>query len=188
MARRGRTSGNLTTVIEREGTLYVARCLEFDVASQGVSVREAKLQPPPADLVFELGAMIATHRWCALSNALEIAGWIFQNGSGEHRDLLRSPCLQGLAFLRQVLAFQEDPNPRPFTELPEVVSEDDVDLPWLRWRCVGLAAAMDLAGLGEESAVAGWLKDAENDPLPELRFAAEEWRSRRTTEGESGHE
>lgn len=34
--------GNLTTVIEREGGLYVARCLEFDVASQGVSVREAK--------------------------------------------------------------------------------------------------------------------------------------------------
>ena len=83
--------------------------------------------------------------------------------------MLRSPCLQGLAFLRQVLAFQEDPNPRPFIELPEVVSEDDVDVPWLRWRCVGLAAAMDLAGLGEESAVAGWLKDAENDPLPELR-------------------
>ena len=42
MARRGRTNGKLTTVIEREGTLYVARCLEFDVASQGVSVEEAK--------------------------------------------------------------------------------------------------------------------------------------------------
>lgn len=32
----------LTAVIEREGDLYVALCPEFDVVSQGATVREAR--------------------------------------------------------------------------------------------------------------------------------------------------
>ena len=55
-------------------------------------------------------------------------------------------------------------------------------MPWLRWRCVQLAKAMDTAGFGDEAAVKGWLKDAEDDPLPELRFAVEDWRDRRVSE------
>jgi len=31
----------LTTIVEREGDLFVALCPEFDVASQGVTVEEA---------------------------------------------------------------------------------------------------------------------------------------------------
>ena len=32
----------LTAIIEREGDLYVALCPEFDIASQGVTVEEAR--------------------------------------------------------------------------------------------------------------------------------------------------
>ena len=130
----------------------------------------SEVPPPPAHLIFELGVIIASHRWLALSNALEVAAWVFENGTDEHRELLRLPCLKGLAFLRTALAFREDPNPHPFIEQHQVVSEDEVDVPWLRLHCLGLAAAMDRAGLSEETTVAEWLADAESDPLPELRY------------------
>ena len=129
----------------------------------------SEMQLPPASLIFELGVIIAAHRWLALSNAMEVAAWVFETGTEEHQELLRSPCLQGLGFLRTALAFREEPVPSPLIEPPEVVSEDEVDVPWLRWRCLGLAEAMAGAGLAGETAVAGWLADAEKDPLPELR-------------------
>ena len=141
------------------------------------STRASGLPAPPAGLVFELGVIISAHRWCALSNALDVAGWVFESGTDEHRELLLGSCLAGLASLRRVLVFDENLDPSPYVERPDLVSEDEVDVPWLRWRCVGLAAAMNRAGLGSETAVAGWLKDAEGDPLPELRFAAEDLRS-----------
>ena len=145
------------------------------------SVRESSIPAPPADLVFELGVIISARRWPSLPNALEVAGWVFDDGADEDRLQLTSPCLQGLAFLRQALAFrEEEPNSHPFIDRVDVVSEDEVDMPWLRHRCFGLAAAMGRAGFGREAAVAGWLKDAESDPLPELRFAAAELRSCRT--------
>ena len=142
-------------------------------AAEGESVVPA----PPADLVFELGVIISAHRWCALSNAMDVATWIFENGTDEHRELLAAPCLQGLASLRKALAFREEPDSHPFIDRSEVVPEDETDVPWFRYWCFRLAAAMDRAGLGQEAVVAGWLKDAEGDPLPELRFAAEDLRS-----------
>ena len=141
------------------------------------SSRASGLPAPPAGLVFELGVIISAHRWCALSNALDVTGWIFESGTDEHCELLLGSCLAGLESLRRVLVFDENLDPSPYVERPDLVSEDEVDVPWLRWRCVGLAAAMNRAGLGSETAVAGWLKDAEGDPLPELRFAAEDLRS-----------
>lgn len=142
------------------------------------SVRSSSIPAPPADLVFELGVIISAHRLPSLPDALEVAEWVFDDGADEHRSQLASPCLQGLAFLRQALAFrEEEPNSHPFIDRADVVSEDEVDVPWLRHRCFGLAAAMNRAGFGEEAAVAGWLKDAESDPLPELRLAAEELQS-----------
>ncbi|MCY3591740.1 MAG: SIR2 family protein [Acidobacteria bacterium] len=133
---------------------------------------------PPTDLVFELGVIISAHRWCALPNTLAVAAWIFKNGTAEHRELLASPCLQGLASLRKVLAFREEPDSHGFGDGADVVSEDEADVPWLRYCCFKLAIAMDLAGFGKETAVAGWLGDAESDPLPEIRFAMEELRAR----------
>ena len=137
------------------------------------AVEDSCLPRPPDHLVLEIGVIIAAPRWTVLSQALEIAAWIFEEGSTEHRDLLRPPVLSGLEFLRRGLVFREISS-HPFVEQPQV-SEDDVDVPWLRWRCIQLAKAMDSAGFGDEAAVTGWLEDAGNDPLPELRFAVEDW-------------
>ncbi len=140
---------------------------------------DSRLPRPPDHLVFEMGEIIAAPRWLVLSQALEIAAWVFEEGSTEHRELLRPSVLSGLESLRRALVFREISS-HPFVEQPQV-SEDDVDVPWLRWRCVQLAKAMDTAGFGDEAAVTGWLKDAETDPLPELRFAVEDWHDRRVS-------
>ncbi len=145
------------------------------------ALEDCGLPGPPAALVFEVGAIIAAHRWLLLSPALEIAAWVFEEGTVEHRRLLQSPVLSGLEFLRRALVFREV-SPHPYVVEQPQVSEDEVDVPWLRWRCVQLAKAMDSAGFGEEAAVTGWLEDAENDPLPELRFAVEDWHDRRVSE------
>ena len=143
------------------------------------TLEDSCLPQPPDHLVLEMGIIIAAHRWFVLSQALEIAAWVFKRGTAEHRQLLRSPVLTGLEFLRGALVFREI-SPHPHVEQPQV-SEDDVDVPWLRWRCVQLAKAMHSAGLGDEAAVTGWLKDAEKDPLPELRFAVEDWQDGRVS-------
>ena len=134
---------------------------------------DSGLPRPPDHLVFEIGVIISAPRWSVLSQALEIAAWIYEEGMEEHRELLGPPALSGLGFLRRALVFREI-SPNPVVEQPQV-SEDDVDVPLLRWRCVRLSKAMDSAGFGGETAVAGWLEDAETDPLPEVRFAVEEW-------------
>ena len=134
---------------------------------------DSGLPRPPDHLVFEIGVIISAPRWSVLSQALEIAAWVYEEGMEEHRELLGPPALSGLGFLRRALVFREI-SPNPVVEQPQV-SEDDVDVPLLRWRCVRLSKAMDSAGFGGETAVAGWLEDAETDPLPEVRFAVEEW-------------
>ena len=96
-----------------------------------------------------MGTVIGAHRWYLLSQALGIAAWVFEGGTEEHQELLRSSALAGLGFLRRALVFQEI-SPHPFVEQPQV-SEDEVDVPLLRWRCVQLAKAMHSAGLRDEA-------------------------------------
>ena len=139
---------------------------------------DSSLPRPSADLVFEIGVIIAAHRWPVLPHALRIAAWVFEDGTVEYRQLLLSPVLQGLDDLRRALVFRKVTSPHPFIEQFEV-NEDDVDVPWLRWLCVRLAVAMDSAGYGNETAVAGWLEDAKTDPLPELRLTVDLWRDSR---------
>ena len=91
------------------------------------SVEDSRLPRPPADLVFEIGVIISAPRWSVLSHALEIAAWVFEEGSAEHRDLLRPPVLSGFEFLRRALVFRGI-SPHPFVEQPQV-SEDEVDVP-----------------------------------------------------------
>ena len=140
---------------------------------RATSVEDSGLPQPPADLVFEIGVIISAPRWSVLPPALEVAAWVFEEGTAEHRELLRPPVLSGLEFLRRALVFREI-STHPFVKQPQV-NEDDVDVPWLRWHCVRLATAMDSAGFGDEAVVIGWLKDAETDPLPEVRFAVADW-------------
>ena len=144
------------------------------------ALEDSGIPHPPDHLVLEIGLIIAAHRWFVLSQALEIAAWLFEEGTAEHRELLQSPVLSGLDFLRRALVFREI-SPHPFVEQPQV-NEDDVDVPWLRWLCVRLAKAMDSAGSGDEGAVIGWLKNPEMDPLPEVRFTVEDWGDGRISE------
>ena len=137
------------------------------------ALEDSGLPRAPDHLVFEMGEIIAAPRWFVLSQAPEIAAWVFEEGIEEHRELLRPPVLSGLDFLRRALVFREI-SPNPLVEQPQV-NEDDVDVPLLRWRCVRLAKAMDSAGFGGETAVAGWLKNAEMDPLPEVRLTVADW-------------
>ena len=135
---------------------------------------------PPVELVFEIGVIIAAHRWFVLSHALKIAAWVFEAGTEEHRELLRPPVLSGLEYLQRALVFRRVTNSHPFVTRPEV-NEDDVDVPWLRLLCVRLAVAMDSAGLGNDATVVRWLEAAGKDPLPELRFTVDDWQSRRVS-------
>ena len=167
-----------STPEQREQAL--SACVGLFLWLRASAIGDSGLPRPPDHLVFEIGVVISVPRWAVLSQALEIAAWVFEEGTGGYREQLRSHVLSGLDLLRRALVFQEI-SPDSLVEQPQV-SEDEVDVPWLRWRCVQLAMAMDTAGFGDESAVKGWLKDAEDDPLPELRFAVEDWRDRRVSE------
>ncbi len=109
---------------------------------------------PPLDLTREIGVIIATRRVDALSDALWVAEWVFSDGQEGDRDELRQLALEGLGSLVDELAYGR--------EYPQ-----DVDVPLLRWRCVGLARAMRERGCHEKAAT-DWLAAAQDDPLPEV--------------------
>lgn len=146
---------------------------------------EPALPPVPAALLQEIGVIIVNRRWEALARALEVAGWVFREGTSDQQDLLRASVLEGLGRLRQELVYEEDVDPHPFIKRPWV-DHEEVDVPLLRWRCAQTAHAMNAAGLGDESAVETWLKVAEEDPLPEVRFVSELWEVQGS--GENGEE
>ena len=116
------------------------------------------IQPPPNDLVREIGIMIATRRKKALGQALEIAKWVFDEGKDEQRETIRDLALQGLGYLVEELRYDRE-------------HDQDDDVPFLRWACAHLALAMAECGLGDDPAVTRWLETAKEDPLPEVRYA-----------------
>jgi len=132
------------------------------------------LPPPPSELVREVGVVVATRRWVALANFLEIVVRIFKKGAEEHREELRELVLHGLTYLRQELRFGSSEHV-PRASSAGFADDDRVDVPLLRLRCVETAIALAGAGLADEPPVAGWLEEAEDDPLPEVRFAIEDW-------------
>ena len=120
----------------------------LDFAGRGMVCR------PPSDLTREIGVIIATRRVDALGAALWVAAWVFSDGEEGDRDELRQLVIEGLGSLVEELAYRH-----PFAE--------DVDVPLLRWRCIGLARAMHERGY-DEKAVMDWLAAAQDDPLPEV--------------------
>ena len=118
----------------------------------------SQIQPPPNDLVREIGIMIATRRKKALGQALEIAKWVFDEGNDAQKEAIRDLALQGLGYLVEELRYDRE-------------HDLDIDVPFLRWRCAHLALAMAECGLGDDPAVARWSENIENDPLPEVRYA-----------------
>ena len=117
-----------------------------------------ELRPPPTDLVREVGMIIATRRKAVLGQALQIAKWVFLDGSSEHRNAIGELASQGLGYLAQELRYDRSHDP-------------DFDVPLLRWGCTHLALAMAQNGFNADPAVAKWVESARNDPLPEVRHA-----------------
>ena len=120
----------------------------------------SQIQPPPNDLVCEIGIMIATRRKKALGQALEIAKWVFDEGNDAQKEAIRYQVLQGLGYLVEKLHYDREHD-----------QNDDFDVPLLRWRCTHLALAMAECGFGDDPAVTRWLERAKEDPLPEVRYA-----------------
>ena len=120
------------------------------------------IQPPPNDLVREIGIMIATRRKRALGQALEIAKWVFDEGNDSQKEAIRDLALQGLGYLVEELRYDREHY------------QDDV--PFLRWACAHLALAMAECGLGDDPAVSHWSENIKNDPLPEVRYASPAFR------------
>ena len=121
------------------------------------SASTAELRPPPTDLIREIGMVIAARRKTFLGRALQIAKWVFSDGEPEHRDAIGELASQGLGYLAQELRYDG--------------SHDPDDVPLLRWGCTHLALAMAQNGFNADPAVASWVESAENDPLPEVRYA-----------------
>ena len=118
---------------------------------------DSQIQPPPNDLVREIGIMTATRRKKALGQALETAKWIFDEGKDAQKEAIRDLALQGLGYLIEELRYDRE-------------HDQDDDIPFLRWACAHLALAMAECGLGDDPAVARWSENIENDPLPEVRY------------------
>ena len=125
-------------------------------ASTGSS---SQLQPPPDDLVREIGITIATRRKGMLDQALQIADLIFADGSPSQKETIQELAIQGLGYLMEELRYdrQGDRNIEEF------------DVPGLRWRCAQLAVTLSRTGL-EAPVVARWLEAIGDDPLPEVRY------------------
>lgn len=117
--------------------------------------RRSMAPRPPSDLIREIGVIIATRRIEALGDALWVAEWVFANGEDGDRQELRQLVVEGLRYLIDELDYAR--------EFPK-----EADVPLLRWRCVGLARAMQKGGC-DETAVMDWLAVAQEDPLPEIR-------------------
>ena len=120
----------------------------------------AQSQPPPDDLVREIGVMIATRRKACLEQALQIAKWVFDEGSDTQKEDIRHLTLQGLSYLVEELRYDREHD-----------RDEDIDVPLLRWRCAQLALSMATHESASDPTVFRWLEIVEEDPLPEVRYA-----------------
>ena len=146
----GLVSDNVDLAKDAAGGLYdwLAVSAEADL----------QIQPPPDDLIREIGVVIATRKKAVIAQALQIAKWVFDEGTATQKEVLGDLALQGLGYLVEELRYDRE-------------HDLDVDVPFLRWACAHLALAMAECGLGDDPAVACWSKNIANDPLPEVRYA-----------------
>ena len=118
-----------------------------------------ELMHPPTDLVREIGFVVATQRKAALIQALRIARWVFLRGNEEQQNAIRELVTEGLGYLAKELRY-------------DAIHNDEIDVPLLRWGCTHLSIAMARRGFNHEPAVARWIENANDDPLPEIRYAS----------------
>ena len=96
------------------------------------------LRPPPDDMLREVGFMIASRRSVSLAHALQLAKWVFSEGTQGHRDAMSALTIQGLSYLAEELQYDREGD-----------AEGYPDLPLLRWLCVQLALTMAQSGFGD---------------------------------------
>lgn len=133
---------------------------------------DSQIQPPPDDLIREIGVVIATRKKTVLAQALQIAEWVFDEGNDVQKETIRDLALQGLGSLIEELRYDREHDP-------------DFDVPLLRWHCAHLALAMAERGFGDDPAVTRWLEASKEDPLPEVRYARHPSLARQLREAES---
>ena len=141
----------------------------------------SQIQSPPDDLVREIGIMIATRRKVSLGPALQIAKWVFDEGSDAQKEAIRHLALQGLDYLSEELRYDR--------EHDQDSDQDSIDVPLLRWRSAQLALSMAKRGFEDDPVVAHWLKIVKTDPLPEVRYvkgptSARQWEDAATVNDE----
>ncbi len=118
-----------------------------------------QIQPPPDDLIREIGIIIANRRKNVLRWALQVAKLVFEKGNQAQKDAICELVLQGLGYLVEELRYDRMPD------------EDD-DVPFLRWNCFQLARAMAECDFHDDPTIVRWFESAEQDPMPEVRYAA----------------
>ena len=131
-----------------------AKALEFWLKAG--TAKGENLARPSIDLVQEVGVIISTRRKAALLQALLVAKWVVENGSVEQRNAIGVLLVQGLGYLAEELSY-------------EIPHDEDLDVPVLRWGCTNLAISMAQKDWADEPAVVRWVKNAGDDPLPEVR-------------------
>ena len=119
----------------------------------------ASLRHPPDDLLREIGFMIASRRSAGLAEALQLAKWVFDEGTQSQRAIIGQLALQGLGYLAEELRYDRDHD-----------QEGNVDVPLLRLFCTQLAKSMAQRGHEGDPVVARWLELGRVDPLPEVRY------------------
>ena len=117
---------------------------------------------PPNDLLREVGFIVASRRRVTLAEALQVAKWVFDEGTLDYRRTISGLAIQGLDYLAEELRYDRERDP-----------EEGIDLPLLRWLSVRLAQSMAQSGFRGQPAVDLWLELGKIDPLPEARYVSE---------------
>ena len=151
LMRTGLASENEALAENAAAGLYHWLTTSAEVASQ--------VRCPPDDLVREIGIMIAARRKEPLTQALQIAKWVFDEGNDAQKEAIHQLALDGLGYLLEELRYDREHD-----------QDDNIDIPLLRWRSTQLALSMATHGSKDDPTVSRWLEIAEEDPLPEVRY------------------
>ena len=126
-----------------------------------VSTPNMDLPTVPDSLLREIGAIIASRRRDALSDALWCAVSIFNRGTEQQREVISLFAHHGLFYLAE--------------EMQYVIHPFDEDVPTIRLLCVQLAASMFKNGYESLAGVQVWLYIGRSDPFPEVRNEVAFW-------------
>lgn len=111
---------------------------------------------PPDDIIREIGIMVASQRPGALAESLATAAWIYNEGTPSQQNLIQELVLDGMGSLLHQLQYDTDE------------SDDQFDIPLLRYFCAQLAKAMRARNCDHRT-ILEWEELARSDPLPEVR-------------------